>query len=242
MINCIAVDDEPLALELLEDNIKKIPFLNLQAKFTNAISALEFLQNENTDLIFLDIEMPHLSGLGMLKTLKNRPLVIFITAYEKYALQGFELDVLDYLLKPVPFDRFLRAAGKAKDFLYYTRQIPELVSERNPENEETNFIFVKSDYKIVKIEIDDILFVEGLKDYIKIYARNEKPIITLSSLKAIESRLNGTDFVRVHKSFIISVKKIDSISKSRINIGTHTIPISDSYRDILFGIIGKNQL
>jgi len=238
MINCIAVDDEPLALDLLEDNIKKVPFLNLVSKCENAISAIEFLQNEKIDLVFSDIEMPGLSGLNMIKALKNKPLIIFITAYEKYALQGFELDVIDYLLKPVLFERFLKAANKAREYMNYS--IESISQEKN--NSESDFIFVKADYKIIKIFIKDILFIEGLKDYIKIYTGEKQPILTLSSLKAIENKLNTSDFIRVHKSFIISVTKIDSISKSRINIEKHEIPISENYRENIFNIIGKNKL
>jgi len=238
MINCIAIDDEPLALDLLEDNIRKIPFLNLRNKFSNAFDAIEFLQTEKIDLVFLDIEMPNLTGLGMLKSLKEKPLAIFITAYEKYAVEGFELEVLDYLLKPVPFDRFLRAATKAKDYLNFIKPQEPQTNFVQPEND---YIFVKADYKVIKIQISDILFIEGLKDYIKIFS-GSKPTLTLSSLKAIENRLSPDQFVRVHKSFIIAVNKIDSVSKNRVHIGTHEIPISDNYRDNLFKIIDKKQL
>ena len=238
MINCIAVDDEPLALDLLEDNILKVPFLNLRCKFTSSIEAIEFLQTEKIDLLFLDIEMPNLTGLAMLKSLKEKPLVIFITAYEKYAVEGFELEVLDYLLKPVPFDRFLRAAGKARDYLNY---IQPITTSSTLNSQKNDYIFVKADYKIIKIQISDILFIEGLKDYIKIYS-GAKPTLTLSSLKATENRLPSEQFVRVHKSFIIAVNKIDSVSKNRVHIGTHQIPISDNYRKNLFNIIDKKQL
>jgi DNA-binding LytR/AlgR family response regulator len=235
MINCIALDDEPMALDLLEDNIKKVPFLNLIKKCNNAAEALEYLKNGMIDLIFLDIEMPNISGINFLKNLKNKPIVIFITAYEKYAIEGFELDVLDYLLKPVSFDRFHKAANKALEYYNY-------LNFSEPERKtHSKFIFVKADYKIIKINIDDILYIEGLKDYIKIYSGN-KPIITLSSLKSIESKLPPKNFVRVHKSFIISVQKIESISKSRIRILEKDIPISENYRDHFFKMIENNNL
>jgi len=235
MINCIALDDEPLALDLLEDNINKVPFLNLIKKCNNTIEALDLLNTEKIDLIFLDIEMPNISGINFLKSLKNKPMVIFITAYEKYALEGFELDVLDYLLKPVSFERFHKAASKALEYYNY------LNSNEISRNTTNRYIFVKADYKIIKINIDDILYIEGLKDYIKIYA-GSKPILTLSSLKSIENKLPHKDFVRVHKSFIISIQRIESISKSRIKIIDKEIPISENYRDNFFKIIENNNL
>jgi DNA-binding LytR/AlgR family response regulator len=237
MINCIAVDDEPLALELLEDNIKRIPFLNLVQKCSNAFEAIEALQKGTVDLIFLDIEMPNLTGISFIKSLKDKPMVIFITAYEKYALAGFELDVLDYLLKPVPFDRFLKAVNKACEYFNFIKQ-PDIKQDNQTS---PDYIFVKADYKIIKIFINDILYVEGLKDYIKIFCGG-KPVLTLSSLKAIEARLSPDKFVRVHKSFIVAVSKIESIGKSRIKIGEADIPVSDNYHENLFKIIGKNQL
>jgi len=237
MINCIAIDDEPMALDLLEDNIKKISFLKLVKKFSNAYEAIELLRTEKIDLIFLDIQMPSISGIDFLKSLKNKPMVIFITAYEKYALNGYDLDVIDYLLKPVSFDRFVKAVNKALEYSCFLNN-----TEINRESL-AKYLFVKADYKIIKINIDDILYVEGLKDYIKIYAcTGNKPILTLSSLKLIEEKLHSNNFVRTHKSFIVSVRKIESISKSRIKIEDREIPISDSYRDELFKIIELNNL
>jgi DNA-binding LytR/AlgR family response regulator len=179
--------------------------------------------------------MPEITGISFLKSLKYKPMVIFITAYEKYALEGFELDVLDYLLKPVSFDRFVKATTKALDYFYYLNN-----SDANRLNK-SRYIFVKADYKIIKINIDDIIYIEGLKDYIKIYT-GSKPILTLSSLKNIEEKLPSKEFMRVHKSFIVSVAKIESISKSRIKIGDKEIPISDNYRDTFFGSIEENNL
>jgi len=236
MINCLAIDDEPLALDLVEDNIRKVPFLNLVKRCKNAMEAIEIIQKEKIDLIFLDIEMPGITGINFLKTFNNRPMVIFITAYEKYALESFELDVLDYLLKPVSFERFLKAVNKAHEYYTFNNKI----SNTKPTTE-NRCIFVKADYKIIKINIDDILYIEGLKDYIKIYT-GPKPILTLSSLKAIEEKLPSEEFIRVHKSFIISVNKIDSVNKSRVVIGSKEIPISDFYRDEIFKFIQKNNL
>ena len=233
MINCIALDDEPLALDLIEDNIRKVPFLHLVKKCNNSMEASEVMSKEKIDLIFLDIEMPNISGIGFMKSLAYKPMVILITAYEKYAIEGFEQDVLDYLLKPVSFERFLKAANKAMEYFSFVNNTD--VAKKS------KFIFVKADYKILKINFDDILYIEGLKDYIKIYTSG-KLVMTLSSMKAIEEKLPKEDFVRVHKSFIVSVPKIESISKSRIHIGSKEIPVSDSYREEFFNIIEKNNL
>jgi DNA-binding LytR/AlgR family response regulator len=234
MINCIALDDEPMALDLLEDNIKKVPFLNLVKKCKSTEEAFEVLKKNKIDLIFLDIEMPNISGISFLKSLVNKPMVIFITAYEKYAIEGFDLDILDYLLKPVSFERFFKAVGKAYEYYgYLTNQEPML--------NQSKYIFIKADYKIIKIDIDEILYIEGLKDYIKIHVGN-KTILTLSSLKAIEEKLPSGNFIRVHKSYIVSVQKIETISRSRIQIQNNEIPISENYRDYLFKIIEKHNL
>lgn len=235
MINCIALDDEPLALDLLEDNINKIPFLNLIKKCNNSVEALDIINNDKIDLIFLDIEMPDVSGINFLKSLRNKPMIIFITAYEKYAIEGFELDVLDYLLKPVSFERFYKAASKALEYYGYINNL-DINHYTTPK-----YIFVKADYKIIKINISDILYIEGLKDYVKIYA-GCKPILTLSSLKALENKLPLKDFVRVHKSYIIAIQKIESIGKSRIKIFDKEIPISENYREHFFKIIESNNI
>ncbi|MEI6765900.1 MAG: LytTR family DNA-binding domain-containing protein [Bacteroidota bacterium] len=235
MINCIALDDEPLALDLLEDNINKIPFLNLVKKCHNVKEAAEVLQHEKIDLIFLDIEMPGISGITFLKSIDNPPMVVFITAHEQYAVEGFEMDVLDYLLKPVSFERFYKAATKALEYFHF-------ISGSEPiRNTPAKYIFVKADYKIIKINIEDILYIEGLKDYVKIHAGG-KPVLTLSSLRSIESKLPPPEFVRVHRSFIVAVDKINSICKSHIIIDEREIPISDNYREYFFKTIEKNNL
>lgn len=234
MINCIALDDEPLALDLLEDNINKVPFLNLVRKCHSVKEAAEVLEQEQVDLAFLDIEMPGMNGITFLKSLSRAPMVIFITAHEQYAVEGFELDVLDYLLKPVSVERFNKAASKALEYYHFVRG-SEIKSNQ------ARYIFVKADYKIIKVNIDDILYIEGLKDYVKIHTGG-KPLLTLTSLRSIENKLPPPDFVRVHRSFIVSVPKIDSISKSHIMIGEREIPISDNYREYFFRIIEKNNL
>ena len=239
MIRCIVLDDEALALDLLEDNIRKVPFLELVKKCRSAFEAMEILKQEQVDLIFLDIQMPDLSGIQFLKSLKTKPLVIFTTAYEKYALEGFELDVIDYLLKPFSFERFLRAVNKAAEFLELkNKSISNGIQDEIRSNRD--FIFVKADYKLVKIDFKDILFIEGLKDYIKIYV-GEKPIITLMSMKVIEDKLPAGEFIRVHRSFIVALKKIRFIQRNFIQIGEREIPISDNHRDQLFNIINQSK-
>jgi DNA-binding LytR/AlgR family response regulator len=233
MINCIIVDDEPLALDLLEDNIRQIPFLKLISRCKNAFEAIEVMKKEKIDLLFLDIQMPGISGTQFLKSLSVKPMVIFITAYKKYALEGFELDVFDYLIKPVSFDRFLKSAHKALDYF----------SMNNLQHQQNNFIFVNADYTLIKVMIDDIAYIEGLKDYIKIYLINiPKPIITRLSIKAMQENLPYGEFVRTHKSYIVAIDKIVFIKKSWIRIGTVDIPVSEHYRKDLHSIIDKKSL
>ena len=240
MIRCIAIDDEALALDLIEDNIRKVPFLELVKRCKSAFEAMELLQNEKIDILFLDIQMPDITGIQFLKSLQNKPLVIFTTAYEKYALEGFELDVIDYLLKPFSFDRFLKAVTKARDYLHLKEAATS--QETTNENKSTaDFIFVKADYKLVKIDFNEILYIEGLKDYIKIYTGG-KPVLTLMSLKSLEEKLPPEDFVRVHRSYIVAVKKIQFIQRNFIHIGDKEIPISNNYKEQLLTIINQNKI
>ncbi len=239
MIRCLAIDDEMLALELLEDNIRKVPFLELVKTCRSGFEALEIMTHQKIDLIFLDIQMPDITGIQFLKSLSDKPLVIFTTAYEKYAVEGFELDVIDYLLKPFSFDRFLKAVNKAKDYLGLKER-----AGNNPLSEEPfvapAFLFVKADYKLVKVTMKDILYIEGLKDYIKIYS-GEKPVITLLSMKSMEEKLPAADFIRVHRSYIVNLRKINFIQRSVIMIGAAEIPIGENYRDAFFAIVNQNK-
>lgn len=237
MIRCIAVDDETPALDILEDNISKIPFLQLIKKCKNAYAALETLQQEPIDLVFLDIEMPGISGLSFLKSLPSRPMVIFITAYRKYALEGFELDVLDYLVKPVPFDRFLRAANKALEYQNFKQK------EDHPSSHFPDFLFIHSEYQLTKVFIHEITYIEGLGNYIKIHLVNApKPILSKSSMKALEEKLPAGKFARVHKSFIVMIDKINSIRNESLKIKETEIPISRSYRDSIFKEINEKNI
>lgn len=235
-LRCLAIDDEPLALELLEDNIRQVPFLELVASCHDAFEAMDVLHQEPIDLLFLDVQMPGITGVQFLKSLQTAaaPMVIFITAYEQFAVESFELDVVDYLLKPVAFERFLKAANKAYDLqkLHQTATIPETA---------THF-FVNANYALVKIRFDEIMYIEGLKDYVKIYLNSAKhPIITRMTLKGIEQKLPSQRFMRVHKSFIISSDKIQSIRNLKIQIGDATIPVGEQYVEDFMKMIGENQ-
>jgi DNA-binding LytR/AlgR family response regulator len=240
MIRCLAVDDELLSLDLLEDNIRQVPFLQLVGRCSNAYEAMHLMMKEPVDLLFLDIQMPGLTGTQFLQSLSTRPMVIFITAYKKYALEGFELDVLDYLIKPVPFDRFLKAVNKAAEYQSYKKQPPPAAPVAEMASD---YFFVNVEYNLVKVVVSEISHIEGWKDYIKIYClSDEKPLITRLAIKVLVDRLPPSRFIRVHKSYIVAVDKISAIRKNRIYIGRHIIPVSDSHRDGLFNIIGPQNL
>lgn len=237
MLKCIAVDDEPLALELLEDNISKVPYLQLVAKCSNAMEAMKLLQQQPVDLIFLDIQMPGLTGLQFIQSLSVKPMIILITAYEKFALEGFNLDVVDYLVKPVSLERFVKACNKAYD-LFQLKNRPASNTDIAPD-----YFFVNVEYSLVKVNFSDITFIEGLKDYVKIHlANSNKPIITRISMKSLEEQLPSAKFLRIHKSYFVSLRHITSVRKSSIFIGDIELPISDNYRDALAIITGKSSL
>jgi len=231
-INCLIVDDEPAALETLEHFIGKIYFLTLVKKCQNAIEAMQILEENQIDLLFLDINMPDVSGIQFLKSIIARPAVIFTSGYKEYALEGYNLDVVDFLLKPFDFERFLKAVNKASNQISKTYNQP--VIGVKPQQ----FIFIKADYKLLKINVEDILFVEGLKDYIKIYTR-QKLFLTLMSMTSIEEKLPADEFFRIHRSYIISLSKIDSVSRHRVVIGEKFIPISIPYRERFYRLIDK---
>jgi two-component system, LytTR family, response regulator len=232
VIKCLAVDDEPLALQIISDYVAKLPFLELAGTCASGLEALEFLQKNQVDLIFLDIQMPDLTGIQFLKSLRNPPSVILTTAYPDYALQGYELDVSDYLLKPISFDRFLKAVNKVQISRESNSVAPQTIihTELQQQPHQPDFLFVKTEYKIVKVAFDDILYVEGLKDYVSIYTPSER-IITLQNMKSMEGKLPGEKFFRVHKSYIVNISKIDSIERARIFIGKTVIPVGDTYRE-----------
>lgn len=245
ILKCIAVDDEPLALDIIEDYISKVPFLELVKRTENAIEALQLVQAGGIDLVFLDIQMPDLTGIQFLKIANSKAHYILTTAYSQYALESYDLNVSDYLLKPIAFDRFYKAVEKVHSQLQKAEPVPVVKVQEAAVSQPAavpvqDFIFVKTEHKIQKIELQDILYIEGLKDYISIFTRNER-VITLQNMKKMEETLPKGEFIRVHKSYIISIDKIESIERSRISIASKIIPIGDTYRDEFFKLIdGKN--
>jgi two-component system, LytTR family, response regulator LytT len=237
MIHTIAIDDEPLALQLVTGYIEKTPGLKLIGKFDNPLDAVEFLAREKVDLIFVDIQMPDLSGIEFTRSMVRGPKVIFTTAYEKYALEGFRLEVVDYLLKPFSYEEFFRSVQKVQNLIKLEGTALNQV-ESNSE-----FLFLKSDYKIKRINFNDILYIEGLKDYVKVYTNNDpKPILSLTSLKTLETKLPESKFMRVHRSFIVNLDKIATIERSRIVFGKAYIPVSEQYKDKFQEYLNKNFL
>lgn len=233
------MDDEPLALDIIADYISKVPFLQLVKTTTSAIEGLSLVQNDAIDLVFLDVQMPELTGIQFLKIINGKCDVILTTAYPQYALDGYDLDVADYLLKPIAFDRFYKAAQKV---LQQRGGQITAVPENSASKTDTNdFIFVKTEHRIQKIYLNDILYIEGLKDYISIFTSAER-IITLQNMKKMEEALPSKSFIRVHKSYIVALAKIDSIERSRIQIREKIIPIGDTYRDYFFKQIENKNI
>lgn len=222
-ISCIIVEDEPLARNLLTEYVSKVPYLNLVKACSGALEAMEVLRANPVDLMFLDVQMPELTGISFLKSLQKKPLVILTTAYSEYAIEGYELDITDYLLKPITFERFLKAVDKV------SQRMQSPVTAEKPAEGAPNFIFVKDGTKLVKIRWDDILYVEGLKDYVTIHTRTQK-VISLQRLKVLEEQLPADKFIRVHNSFIVAVDAIDSVHKDKIQIGQALVPIGDTYK------------
>jgi len=237
MVRCIAVDDEPLALDIIADYVAKVPELSLVASTTNAIEALATVQNGEVDLIFLDVQMPELTGIQFLKIINGKCDVILTTAYPQYALDGYELNVVDYLLKPIAFDRFYRSVQKV---LANKAPRSHQPAPQAKQSETVDFIFVKTEHKIQRVDLDDILYIEGLKDYISIYTPSER-IVTLQNMKKMEDILPANRFVRVHRSYIVALDKIVSIERGRIFIEDKTIPVGDTYRDAFYKYIGDKN-
>lgn len=235
MIRCICIDDEPLALEMMGEFISKVSFLHLVTSCKNAMEAYEVLAKESIDLIFVDVEMPEINGVQFVQSLKQKPFIIFSTAYKKYALEGFELDVIDYLVKPFSFDRFYKSVQKVRDARsLILNSTPSVLKQLPPD-----YIFVNSDYSLVKVNIPEISYIEGLKDYIKIFLTNQsKPIVTRMSMKSIEERLELLGFKRVHKSFIVNLGKITSIKKTRLVVEETELFIGENYKSPLYKALG----
>ena len=236
MLRCLLVDDEPLALRLLASFVARVPGLVLVGTCRSALEAREMLRHEPVDVIFLDIQMPDLTGVEFVRSLRPDALVIFTTAYESFAVEGFALNALDYLLKPIAFDRFLQAVERAQDRLAAR---PEPAAAAAPVDD---YLFIKADYHSQRVSLRDIRYLEGLKDYVKIFTSAPRPLLTLNSLKAFEERLPATDFVRVHRSYIVALGHIDSIRKNRIYLGEAVIPVGDSFVEAFNKVIETRNM
>lgn len=240
-IKCIAVDDEPLALGLIVDYIRKTPFLVLCGQFDNPVDAMEFMEDTPVQLIFLDIQMPDLTGIDFGRMINNKCKVIFITAYEQYAVDGFKVDALDYLLKPVSYEIFLKSVQRAKEHF----ELMELAKghDDQPENKDDDFFFVKADYQLKKFNYNDILYFEGLKDYVKLFLESsDTPVVFHATMKSIEAKLSSKNFMRVHRSYIVNLDKIRTIERSGIVFGREIIPISEQYKPAFDEFIKKKFL
>lgn len=237
MLRCIAVDDEPLALKLLEDNISKLPFLELIASCRNAFDAMKVLQETTIDLIFIDIQMPGLTGLQFIGSLENKPLVIFITAYKNYALESYDLAVVDYLVKPVSLERFIKACNRAREL----HELKSLKQQPTPVPA-ADYFFLNADYSQVKIAFNDIVWMEGLRDYVKIHLKSTgKPLLFRISLKSVELELPPSRFIRIHKSFIVAIESITSIRKNSVFIKDMELPIGETFRDAVERLVKRKE-
>ena len=240
-ITCIAIDDEPLALGLMVSHIRKTPFLELKGEFDNPIDAMEFLQDNSVQLIFLDIQMPDFTGVEFARTLDEHTKVVFTTAYEKYAVEGFQLHALDYLLKPVSYSVFLNSANHAKKHF----DLLESATSKNESDEkvEDEYLFLKVNGQLRRVEYDDILYLEGLKDYIKLHIESaSKPLVFYATMKSIEERLPSENFMRIHRSYIVNLEKVTTIERYRIIFGEERIPISNQYKEAFDDFVKKKFL
>ncbi|MCC6684940.1 MAG: response regulator transcription factor [Bacteroidia bacterium] len=233
-LKCLIVDDEPLALDVLENFIKRTPDLELVGRCENAMQAIQTLKEKQVDLLFTDIEMPEFNGIELVKSLNTKPLIIFTTAHPEYAVQGYELDIVDYLLKPIAFDRFVKSVNKASELMNFKKG-------ESSGKDQLDYIFIKSEQKYIKVNFSDILYIEALADYVKVHTP-EKRIITLQTMKNLEDKLPSEQFVRVHRSFIIALDKINSISGNVIYMNKDEVPIGKNFREEFFKIIQQNNL
>jgi two-component system, LytTR family, response regulator len=249
-LSCLIVEDEPLARHLITQYVEKIPSLDLVKACSNPLEAIEILRGTHVDILFLDVQMPEITGITLLKVLQKKPYIILTTAYSEYALEGYELEVSDYLLKPITFERFLKAVERATQRLTIGQNnkendplsIEPLIAEKTNNSDLIQpFIFVKDGTKLVKIKLADIMYIEGLKDYITIYTPNKK-IVSLQRIKTLEAQLPDNQFIRIHNSYIVALAWIDSIHKERVEIGKTLLPISDTYRKAFKDFIDRNNI
>lgn len=229
MINCLVIDDEPLALDLLENFISKVPYLKLAGRFEEPLMALPLIENGNVDLLFLDIKMPDISGIEFFKSLHHKPEVIFTSAYTEFAIDGFDLKAVDYLVKPISFELFIRALNRVKDYIEF---------KTNKSVKSRDYFFINASHKVHKIFYSDIIYLEGLKDYTKMFlAGIASPLVVLHNLKYFEDLLQENEFIRIHRSYIVPIRMITTISRKAVTIGNINLPVSDNYREKLFSII-----
>lgn len=233
MINCLLIDDEPLALQLLEDFVKKTPYLKLAGKFEEPLHALPIIESQQIDLLFLDIKMPDISGIEFFKSLTTKPAVIFTTAYSEFAIDGFELKAMDYLLKPVSFEKFITACNRVKEYLDY---------KNSKEIKGKDYFFINVSHKLHKIFYDDILYLEGYKDYTKLHLNSaNNPLLILHNLKYFEDLLDKREFIRIHRSYIVAISKINTASRKSVTIHNNSLPVSDNYRENFFSLIESHS-
>ena len=232
-MKCVIIDDEPLAVDLIKEFVSKVETLELVNTFNNAIDAIAVINQSNIDLIFLDIEMPHFTGIDFINAIDKKPLIIFTTAYSEYAVEGFNLGAVDYLVKPIPFHRFLKSVTRAPQLFRSQSTSISTVTAATPEIQQ-DFMFVRAEYENVKLNFEDILYIEGLKDYVKIYTTDNKYTLTLISLIKLENLLSSKGFARVHRSYIINIKHVKSIQKNKVIINDKRLPISESYKTSFF--------
>jgi len=229
VINCLIIDDEPLAIQLIEDYISKTPYLKLIGKFEEPLQALPILESKQVDLLFLDIKMPDITGIDFFKSLSSKPEVIFTTAYSEYAIDGFELKAMDYLLKPISFEKFLAASNRVKEYL-------ELKNNKAVKNDE--YFFINASHRLHKILYNDILYLEGFKDYTKIHLVSAtSPLLILHNLKYFEDLLNPNEFIRIHRSYIVSMRKVNTAARKSVTVQSKELPVSDNYRDSFFAVV-----
>ncbi len=234
-INCIVIDDELPAIQQMEDYIARVPFLKLLKCFNNAIEPMTFLQTSDVDLIFLDIEMEGFTGLQLIKSLQRKPKIVLTTAYDQYAIDAFDLNVSDYLLKPISFERFMQSMDKIFDLFTNKSQ----VETRGPQYKR-DYFFVKTEFRMQRVDFNDILYVEGMKEYLMIHTTSDK-IMTLQSFKTLVEVLPSDNFIRVHKSYLVAINKIESVERNRITIANTIIPVSDTYKDAFFVVLKRND-
>ncbi len=234
-ITCIIVEDEPMGMSLMQNHVGKVPYLELMGSFSDPVKAIAFLRENSVDLMFSDIQMPGVTGISLLKIVQNLPLVIFTTAYSEYALEGYDLDVVDYLIKPISFERFLKSVEKA------AQRLNNAAPAAPAGGAKEDYIFVKDGTRYIRVDLSDIRYIEGLKDYVAIHTPGKK-IVSLQTMKSLEALLPRSRFIRIHNSYIVALQAIDSVDKEKVQIGNIFLPVSDSYKKGLREMVEKRQI